>query len=53
MSKSSVFDGEILYVRVERVGDGLAKAISAACSKPGTTNKLKGVVLDLRYAGGR
>ena len=47
-----VFEGDILYVRVGRVGDGLANAISAACSKPGTTNKLKGVVLDLRYAGG-
>jgi hypothetical protein len=52
VSKSSVFDGDILYVRVGRVGDGLAKAISAACSKSGTTNKLKGVALDLRYAGG-
>jgi hypothetical protein len=52
VSKSSVFEGDILYVRVGRVGDGLAKAISAACSKPETTNKLKGVALDLRYAGG-
>jgi hypothetical protein len=50
--KSSVFEGDILYVRVGRVGDGLAQAISTACSKPGTTNKLKGVALDLRYAGG-
>jgi C-terminal processing protease CtpA/Prc len=50
--KSSVFDGDILYVRVGRVGDRLAQAISAACSKPGTTNKMKGVALDLRYAGG-
>ena len=40
--KSSVFDGDILYVRVGRVGDGLAQAISAACSKPHTTNKLRG-----------
>jgi hypothetical protein len=52
VSKSSVFEGDILYVRVGRVGDGLASAISAACSKPGTTNKLKGVALDLRYARG-
>jgi C-terminal processing protease CtpA/Prc len=52
VSKSSVFDGDILYVRVGRVGDGLANAISAACSKPGTTNKLKGLALDLRYAEG-
>ncbi len=50
--KSSVFEGDILYVRVGRVGEGLAEAISSACSKPGTTNKLKGLALDLRYAGG-
>jgi hypothetical protein len=52
VSKSSVFEGDILYVRVGRVGDGLANAISAACTKPGTTNKLKGVALDLRYSAG-
>jgi hypothetical protein len=52
ISKSSVFEGDILYLRLGRVGDGLANAISAVCSKPGTTNKLKGVALDLRYAGG-
>jgi len=50
--KSSVFDGDVLYLRVGRVGDGLAQAISAGCRKPETTNKLKGVALDLRYAGG-
>jgi len=50
--KTSVFDGDILYVRLGRVGDGLAQAIAAAVSKPETTNKLKGVALDLRYAGG-
>ena len=52
VSKTTVFEGDILYVRIGRVGDGLANAISAACGKPGTTNKLKGVALDLRYAGG-
>ena len=50
--KSSMFYGDILYVRVGRVGDGLAQAVRAACSKAGTTNKLKGMALDLRYAGG-
>jgi hypothetical protein len=50
--KSSVFDGDILYVRVGRVGEGLAQAIRTACRKLETTNKLKGVALDLRYAGG-
>src|ERR1017187_10550854 len=40
VSKTTVFEGDILYVRIGRVGDGLANAISAACGKPGTTNKL-------------
>jgi hypothetical protein len=52
VSKSNVFDGEIGYVRIERVGDGLANAVREACSKLGTTNKLAGVILDLRYAAG-
>ena len=49
---SSVFEGDLLYVRVGRVRDGLAAAIKGVWAKPGTTNRLKGVVLDLRYAGG-
>jgi hypothetical protein len=52
VSKSSVFDGDIAYVRVERVGEGLAKAVREACKKLGETNKLAGVILDLRYAAG-
>ena len=52
VSKSSVFDGAIGYVRIERVGDGLAAAVREACSKLSATNKLAGVILDLRYAAG-
>jgi hypothetical protein len=52
VSKLSVFDGEIGYVRVERVGDGLAGAVREACAKLDATNKLTGVILDLRYAAG-
>jgi Peptidase family S41 len=52
VSKSSVFDGAIGYVRIERVGDGLAGAVREACSKLAATNKLAGVILDLRYAAG-
>ena len=52
VSKSSLFDGEIAYVRVERVGDGLANAVREACKKLAGTNKLEGVILDLRYAAG-
>jgi Peptidase family S41 len=52
VSKSNVFDGRVAYVRVERVGDGLAKAVREACDKLAATNKLDGVILDLRYASG-
>jgi len=49
---SSVYDGEIGYLRVGRVDDGLPKAIQDSCKGLSTTNKLKGLVLDLRYAAG-
>ena len=52
VSKSNVFDNQIAYVRVERVADGLANAVREACKTLGATNKLTGLVLDLRYAAG-
>src|SRR5258706_16408085 len=39
-------------MRIGRVEDGLAKAGRDALEKFGSTNKLKGIVLDLRFAGG-
>jgi hypothetical protein len=52
VSKTGVFEDDIAYVRIERVGDGLAKALRQAYDKLSGTNSLKGLVLDLRYAGG-
>ena len=52
VSKSNVMEGDIAYVRIERVGDGLAKAVRDAWQTLDRTNKLQGVVLDLRYADG-
>jgi C-terminal processing protease CtpA/Prc len=52
VSKSNVFEGTIAYVRVDRIGDGLASAVRESCTKLGATNKLNGVILDLRFAGG-
>ena len=52
VGKSSVMEGEIAYLRVERVGAGLANAIREAWQALDRTNKLKGVVLDLRYTDG-
>jgi hypothetical protein len=52
VSKSSVFDGEIAYIRVSRVAEGLSKAVQDAYTKLRATNKVNGVILDLRYADG-
>lgn len=52
VSKSTILDGGVAYVRVARVADGLANAVSEAAQHLATSNKLKGVVLDLRFAEG-
>ena len=52
VKQSSLMEGEIACVRVGRVGPGLAEAVREAWQTLNRTNKLKGVVLDLRYAGG-
>jgi len=52
VSKSSLFDGAIGYLRVSRVGETLDKEVRQAWHELGTTNKLNGLVIDLRYAGG-
>jgi hypothetical protein len=50
---SSILESNIAYVRVEKVAPGLSKAVRDAYAQLAASNKLKGVVLDLRYAGGR
>src|SRR5438552_1597234 len=52
VTRSNLFDGKVAYVRIDRVEDDLAKAVRAAYDQLDTTNKLKGLVLDLRYANG-
>jgi len=52
VSRSNVFDGQIAYIRVTRVGEGLDKAIRTAWRDMSQTNKLSGLVLDLRYSRG-
>jgi C-terminal processing protease CtpA/Prc len=47
-----LFEGDIAYLRITRVDDGLAKAIYEAYERMNSTNKVSGLVLDLRYAGG-
>jgi hypothetical protein len=52
VSKASLFDDQVAYLRIGRVSGGLADALREAYQKLTGTNKLNGLVLDLRYAGG-
>jgi hypothetical protein len=52
ISQSSVFDEGIAYLRVAQVAGGLAAEVTAQCQALNTTNKLKGLVLDLRFTEG-
>jgi C-terminal processing protease CtpA/Prc len=52
LGRSTSFEGPIGYLRVGRVGDGLAQQIGASYQQLNPSNQLKGLVLDLRYAGG-
>jgi hypothetical protein len=50
--KTNLFDGSIAYVRVSHVADGVAKQVQQSFSAMGGAGKLKGLVLDLRFADG-
>jgi C-terminal processing protease CtpA/Prc len=52
VSKTSLFDGPIGYIRIHRVAGGLDKAVRQACQDLGSSNKLAGLIIDLRFAGG-
>ena len=52
VSKTNLFEGGLAYVRIGTVSQGLGKAVGEACRGVLGTNKLNGVVLDLRYTGG-
>jgi C-terminal processing protease CtpA/Prc len=52
VTQTTMFDGNIAYLRIARVDDGLAKAVSAAYQQLSSTNKVSGIILDVRYADG-
>jgi len=52
LAKSMVLDSGVAYLRVENVAAGLATEVTAQYHAMSATNRLKGVVLDLRFAGG-
>jgi hypothetical protein len=49
---AAVFDRHFGYLRVNRLAAGTGKEFQAAYERLLTTNKLKGLVIDLRFAGG-
>jgi hypothetical protein len=50
--KSVLLEEDIFYARVGLVAEGLAREIQEAFQSLNGTNRFKGVVLDLRFAGG-
>jgi len=53
LTRTTVYDESSGYVRVARVATGLADQIKSVYEKLGGRNKLKGLVLDLRFAAGQ
>jgi hypothetical protein len=54
LAEPKLFDGAVGYLRVQRVGQGLAEKVGAEYKELSSgTNTVEGLVLDLRYAGGR
>ncbi len=52
ISQCSSFDGGIAYLRIDNVATGLAADVTRLCGVLNATNKLKGVVFDLRFTNG-
>ena len=52
VSKSAVLDGAYGYVRISHVSPKLDEALAAEFEKLGGVKKLRGLMLDLRYAAG-
>ena len=52
LAKSSLLESNICYLRVDQIEPGLPDEIGSAVGSLAATNKLAGIVLDLRFAGG-
>lgn len=50
---SAVFDRAFGYLRVTRLDSNTASEFLSSCDQLFSTNKIKGVVIDLRFAGGQ
>ena len=52
VAETILFEGDIAYLRITRVEYGLAKAVGETIEQLKATNKVSGIVLDLRYTHG-
>ena len=52
LDRVTVFDHSFAYFRIARVEEGLGEKFSTAWRDLTVTNKIKGVILDLRFSGG-
>jgi hypothetical protein len=52
VSRTAVYDGAYGYLRIGSVGGSLANELKAVMDAMSSSNKIKGWVLDLRYADG-
>jgi len=52
LSKSTIFEDSFAYLRVGKVASGLDRKLTNEFNNLSTATKLKGLVLDLRFAGG-
>jgi hypothetical protein len=52
LSKSAVLENDVVYLRIGRVAGNLANELSAAYRALTNTNKVSGIVLDLRFVVG-
>lgn len=52
LASSSVFEDAFAYLRVARVEQGVEVQVRDALQRLGATNKIQGVILDLRFASG-
>jgi hypothetical protein len=50
--KSSLFDGGIYYLRVGEIRQGFANEVRQQHEGVSATNRIRGLVIDLRFAGG-
>jgi Peptidase family S41 len=53
ISKQAIYNDSCGYLRVTEVSSGLGEAVGKALRSMQATNEIKGLVLDLRFAGGK